>query len=167
MGYYRPRPSTTKVCQHCGMQFETKHKRTIYCGESCRQLAYQARQYLGEQAPAKVNAKTKADLNFSMQNVGVAATGAAAVAVGNFLFNDRPAHQEILERLNRIEQGTELDLNQILQAAQLMVDYVNVQVEQDPTLQVRLEQRRAQRAINQARKKEQVLTKLLGQKRKP
>ena len=163
MGYYRPRPSTTKVCQHCGMQFETKHKRTIYCGESCRQLAYQARHHGAKQATSNA----KADLNFSMQNVGVAATGAAAVAVGNFLFNDRPAHQEILERLNRIETGTELGLDQVLQAAQLLVDYVNVQAEQDYTLQSRLEQRRAQRAINQARKKEQVLTKLLGQKRKP
>ncbi|WP_394772060.1 hypothetical protein, partial [Mucilaginibacter sp.] len=66
-----------------------------------------------------------------MQNVGITATGAAAAAVGNYLLNDRPAQQEILSKLSSIEKGTEQGLNQLLGAAQLMIDYVNVQVQND------------------------------------
>lgn len=43
MRTYRKRVPQTRTCVHCGDQFESAHKRRIYCGNSCSTLAYYAR----------------------------------------------------------------------------------------------------------------------------
>lgn len=164
MGNYRPRPVQVISCKHCSILFETRHKRTIYCGESCRQLAYQAR-HRNDGKQGLGNAKN--NLSFSMQNVGVVTTGAAAVAVGNYLLNDYPAQQEILSKLSSIEKGTEEGLNQLLGAAQLMIDYVNVQVQNDFKLKGQIDQLRVKRnqdEIQRKLRKQQTLAKLLSRR---
>ena len=163
MGYYRPRPSEVKGCIHCGISFETNHKRAVYCGESCRQLAYQARHRLDQEKPRKA----KGDLDLSMQNVGVSAAGATVAAAGNYFFNDRPAQQAILSKLESIERGTEQKLKQLSNAVQKMTDYVNVQMRRDPTLKMQVDQEKAvkyQQQVEKDQRKQQMVTKLLAKR---
>ena len=131
MGYYRPRPSEVIKCQHCGIKFESRHKRTMYCGESCRQLAYQARHRAMDGLGA-IEADVEGNLAFSLQNVGVGAAGAATAALGNYLLNDLPARRAILSKLDGIEKGTEAGLNMLLDAAQTAMDVLNIQMQDDP-----------------------------------
>ncbi len=151
MGYYRPRPSEVKSCKHCSTSFETNHKRAIYCGESCRQLAYQARHRSDQSEPPKA----KGNSSSSRQDLGMAAAGSALAAIGNHYFYDQPAHEELLSKLNSIEKGTEQGLNQLLSAAQMMVDYVNLQVGNDFTLKMKMEKLHADRLQQQAQKERQ------------
>lgn len=165
MGYYRPRPVQLITCKHCCMSFETRHKRTMYCGESCRQLAYQARHRIGDQQELR---QVKGNLDFSVQNMGVTAAGAAVTAVGNYMLNDRPAQQEILSRLSSIEKGTESSLNRLLGSLQVMVDYVNVQIETDYTLKGKMIQARSTRVQNELQKdqrKQEIVKELLAKNR--
>lgn len=141
MGYYRPRPVTTKRCLHCGTAFESHHKRAQYCGESCRQLAYQARRRAKPSAPNQA----APPLAFSAQNVAVTALGAAASAVGNYWLNDKPSLEAILAKIADLEQGLQQGLNQHTNALQFLVDYVQVQLADDPVLGTRMSQLRAQR----------------------
>lgn len=161
MGRYRPRPTQVIMCNHCGLSFETRHKRTMYCGESCRQLAYQARHR--DNIDQQKSIKGKGDLSFSIHNVGLTATGAAAAAVGNYLINDRPAQQAVLSKLDSIEKGTEEGLNQLLSAAQIMIDYINVQSNNDIDLKMRLDKIRVDRA-EIALKKQQMVDKILAKR---
>ncbi|WP_394772063.1 hypothetical protein, partial [Mucilaginibacter sp.] len=66
-----------------------------------------------------------------------------------------------------IEKGTEQGLNQLLGAAQLMIDYVNVQVQNDFTLKAQIDQirkKRIQEKAQQEQRKQQALIKLLAKK---
>jgi uncharacterized protein YqfA (UPF0365 family) len=85
----------------------------------------------------------------------MAAAGSALAAIGNHYFYDQPAHEELLSKLNSIEKGTEQGLNQLLSAAQMMVDYVNLQVGNDFTLKMKMEKLHADRLQQQAQKERQ------------
>lgn len=147
MGYYRPRPIEVKQCKHCSISFEARHKRTIYCGESCRQQAYQARQQVKEKNPKKASG----DKAFSLQNIGVAATGAAVAAAGNYLLNDQPAQRAILDELKKTQQ----QVDQLLQTNNLLLDYIELQMQRDPALAIGLSQKQTAR-IEQAQQKEKL-----------
>lgn len=167
-GSYRPRPPETKTCKHCGSTFESRHKRTIYCGSSCRTLAYNARHHIAESEPIK---KPKGDLSFSFQNVGVAAAGAATAAVANYALNDRPAQQEILAKLATLDKELEVSLNEILRANQLQIDFITAMKQTDPLLEQRMKQVIEQRVLEAAKSAKQAIikTKLVAdmkQKRK-
>lgn len=159
MGYYRPRPVEVKQCKHCSIPFESRHKRTIYCGESCRQQAYQARQKVKEKSSKKISD----DLAFSLQNIGVAATGAAVAAAGNYLFNDQPAQRAILDELKKTQQ----QMDQLLKTNNLLLDYIKLQMQRDPALAIALSQKQAVR-IEQSQQKEKLkqdmLSKLLAKR---
>lgn len=120
-GSYRPRPTEVKTCVHCGTHFETRHKRAIYCGSSCRVLAFNARQGI----ESEKTGKAKGNLAFSVQNVGVTSIGAGIAAVGNYMFNDQPARKEVLDRLSSLDKGLELGLKQMLTVAQQQVYFMN------------------------------------------
>ena len=155
MGYYRPRPSEVKKCQHCKIEFESRHKRTMYCGESCRQLAYQARHRATDGLGA-IEADAEGNLAFSFQNVGVGAAGAATAALGNYLLNDLPAKRAILSKLDGIEKGTEAGLNTLIDAAQFALDVLNIQMQDDPVLRQKVELLKIERT------KQKLYQKLLG-----
>lgn len=155
-GKYRPRPVEVKTCPHCGQSFETRHKRTIYCGSSCRTLAYNARHGI----ESNKMGLSKGKLSFSLQNAGIAATGAAVVALGNYAINDRPAQQEIVAKLLDLRDDlteTKESLKQLLRAAQYQVDYVNAVKQVQPDLQLRINNILRQRDL-EARNKEQLKT---------
>ena len=40
---YRPRQPETRLCAHCHTPYSSAHKRRIYCGNSCANLASYAR----------------------------------------------------------------------------------------------------------------------------
>jgi len=71
-----------------------------------------------------------------LQNVGVAAAGAAVAAAGNYLFNDQPAQRAILDKLNNMQQ----QLDQLTKAISLMTSYIQWQAKADPTLAASLEE---------------------------
>ena len=111
MGYYRPRPSEVKNCKHCAIPFETNHKRAIYCGESCRVLAYQLRHGLSghgghDQEPKAKKAAGK--LDFSLHNTATIAAGvlaADATKAGlNALFGVEPTNRAILDEIKALRQ---------------------------------------------------------------
>jgi predicted exporter len=161
MGYYRPRPIEVKQCKHCRIPFESRHKRTIYCGESCRQQAYQARQKVKE----KSSKKASGDLAFSLQNIGVAATGAAVAAAGNYLLNDQPAQRAILDELKKTQQQVE----QLLQTNSLLRDYIDLQLQRDPMLAIELSQKqvvRIEQSQHKEKLKQDMLNKLLAKRDK-
>lgn len=159
MSSYRPRPSEAKHCQHGGILFESTHKRTIYCGESCRQQAYQARQQVKRTGEKKL----LNDLPFSLQNVGVAAAGAAVAAAGNYLFNDQPAQRAILDEIKKTQQQVE----QLLETNTLLRDHIDLQLRRYPMLAIALSQQQAVR-IEQSQQKEKLkqdmLSKLLAKR---
>ena len=111
MGYYRPRPTEARSCQHCGTVYETNHKRTIYCGESCRQLAYQIRHKL---RPHKKKRKTKqvsGELEYTFSNITTVATGVIVAdgtkALVNAILDVQPTNAQIMEELKLTQQRTE------------------------------------------------------------
>ena len=88
-----------KSCKHCATPFETNHKRAIYCGDSCRQLAYQARHRSDQEEPHK----TDDNLALSMENVAVTGAGALVGVIANYALNDAPFYEKLDERLKAIE----------------------------------------------------------------
>lgn len=114
MGHYRPRPSETRNCQHCGQGFLSGHKRTRYCGESCRQLAYKARRK-SLQPPSAVDSPP-GQLRFSLQNMGITTAGPALVATANYVLNDRPSQQALLAQLAQLSQRVD-QLTKAIQAS--------------------------------------------------
>ena len=133
MGYYRPRPSEVKSCVHCGQHFETNHKRAIYCGTSCRVLAYNARH--GHESPKAGSAK--GELNFSFQNVATVTTGAGVAAVANYLLHDEPAHRQVIAELATIKQGQAVldkKMQQLTESQLRTNTYINAQISKDPEL---------------------------------
>ena len=96
---YRPRPLQIKVCQHCNFSFESAHKRTIYCSNSCRTLAYIARQELEPSKPELVLKPLKTELAFSAQNIGVTTFGSGISVLANAVINDFPAQEKLLKRI--------------------------------------------------------------------
>lgn len=108
MGYYRPRPSEMKTCKQCGVSFLTNHKRTIYCGNPCRQLAYQTRHGLGMAGQEQPVRKAAGTLDFSLHNVATIGAGvlaADATKAGlNALFDVQPTNAQIMAKLASIEK---------------------------------------------------------------
>jgi len=134
MGYYRPRPSEVKNCKYCGIPFETNHKRAIYCGSSCRTLAYNARH--GHETEKAGSAK--GDLNFSLQSVGTVATGAGIAAVANHLLHDEPAHRQVMAELATIRQqqvALAAKVQQLTEGQKRTSTYIDAQMSTDPKLQ--------------------------------
>jgi len=72
---YHKRPLQQRACAHCEAPFESNHQSRMYCSQSCNTLAWRARQ------PAKrteePNATGRAELEFSVQNVGLLALSTA------------------------------------------------------------------------------------------
>ena len=97
-GSYRPRPVEIKACIYCGQSYESRHKRTIYCSASCRTLAYNLRHELDLKEPVPV-VPAKTDLAFSGQNVGIVALGSGLTALANAAFNDLPAQDKIMKKI--------------------------------------------------------------------
>lgn len=149
MGYYRPRPTEVKHCKHCGLDFQTNHKRAIYCGESCRQLAYKARQGATGKKPEKVLPKleTAQKTGFTTKEIITSAAGSAVALIGNYHLNDKRVFKLIIEKLNTIEQGTEYGFNQLLNAEQLMIDFINAQCQINPDLKFEIERIQRKRLL--------------------
>ena len=137
-GSYRPRPTEVKTCLHCGTPFETRHKRAMYCGSSCRVLAFNARHGI----ESEKTGKAKGDLALSAQNVGVTSLGAGLAAVGNYVFNDQPAQKKILAKLVALDKDVELGLNRILTVSQEQLYFMEAMKLLHPGLQDYMNQER-------------------------
>lgn len=157
-GSYRPRPTEVKTCTHCGTSFETRHKRAIYCGSSCRVLAFNARQGI----ESDKTRRAKGNLAFSAQNVGVVTVGAGLAAVGNYVFNDQPARKEILDRLSALDKGFELGINQMLSVAQQQLYFMNAMKKAVPGLESYMDQEQKKGQLEAVKRQEiQTLGKTL------
>ena len=149
MGYYQPRPTEGRICKHCAQPFQTAHKRAIYCKNSCRVMAHQARQ--GPKRQEVTVAEDKGELKFSVQNVGTTSVGAGVAALGNYLLNDQPAHQRLLARLDQLDQNTQRRFNKIDQAIQFIIDNFNALRAENPAMSAAFERLQAARLNQQAK----------------
>lgn len=139
---YRPRPYQQRTCAHCKMHFETNHSRTKYCGDSCRVKAFYARQP-ADTAPTR---QLTGNLSFSLPNLAVATTGATGAALLNYLINDRPNQQHILNLLESVKKGqVAINLKPLSSALNYLVDFVAAQVNSDPGLGLCMQQARQER----------------------
>ena len=89
----------------------------------------------------------KGELSVSTQNVGVVAVGAAITAFGNYAFNDQPAQKQILTELADVKQK----LNQMMQAAQYQIDFINATKQAEPGLKLQLDQIRNDRQLRESK----------------
>lgn len=128
MSNYRPRPAEVKDCKHCGISFETNHKRTIYCGEPCRRLAFYDRHRHDQDKPNKL---AKGNLDFSVRNVATIATGvlvADATKAGlNAVLDIQPTNTQLLKEINALRKQSEGLQRSFL----MMIDFINAQMKID------------------------------------
>ena len=147
MGYYRPRPSEVKNCKHCAIPFETNHKRAIYCGDSCRQLAYKLRH--GHETEKAGSAK--GDLNLSLQNVGIVAGSAGLAAIANYYTNDQPAQQQLLDKFAQLDKDLKTGLNNLNRGTQHLVDGINALRASNPLIAQEFDRIQEDRLLEQAK----------------
>ena len=147
MGYYRPRPSEVKNCKHCAIPFTTNHKRAIYCGESCRVLAYKHRH---RHETEKVGS-AKGDLNPSLQNVGIVTAGAGLAAIANYYTNDQPAQQQLLDKFAQLDKELEAGLNELIRGTRHLMDGIDALRASNPFTAQEFDRIQENRLLEQAK----------------
>ena len=145
MGYYRPRPIQVQYCKHCAQPFETRHKRALYCGDSCRVLAHRARH--SPEGQEATLALTKSELSFSYQNVGTTAVGAGVAALSNYLLNDHPAQQRLLAKLDQVDKNAQRRFNGLDQGMQFLIDSMSAMMAANTAMRAAYEHIQADRLL--------------------
>ena len=149
---YRPVPETPHTCVHCNALYYAKDKRRIYCTSSCNTLAWMARKPTQKTPKPLVKVQTSP----SPQNVGVGAVEVGIALGANYLFNDLPAQNKIITKLDCMEQGIEFGLNQLVSAAQKQNDFINACVLARPELEPFMEQVRRQGELEEANRQHKI-----------
>ncbi len=102
-----------------------------------------ARQPQEERSLSFLNSSVQAELSFSAQNIATVASATALTAAANYVFNDRPAQNEIMAMIKGLEEGQlrlERKVATTTKALEYLVDYVSAQMAVDVTLPVRMTQ---------------------------